>query len=906
MRSRKIIPLALIALLFFLCASLTIFSEYLPVAGANTSPADPQVGIWYSTWYSTAAKYVWTTGHGVGSTSQMLGDVNGDGKADAVVFFDGPVGSYPGGDWYVATSNGNGFDQYQLWTSGFGQGSAKQFLADVNGDGKADAVTFYPNGDWYVALSNGHGFDPPQLWKSGFGVGSTSQMIGDVNGDGKADAVVFYNGPVDTNPGGEWYVALSTGTSFGDYKLWIAGHGVGSTSQMIGDVNGDGKADAVVFFNGPDGTTPGGRWYVAPSNGNGFDGYTLWTAGHGYGSSKQFLADLDGDGKADAIVFFDGPDASGTCGRWYVALSNGSGFNTYTYWKNNFGYTSNWQAVSDVKGDKKASPIAFFNSDGSWKVMPADLNKFSKPNIVNTWEAGFLKPIRFRPLINNLPSEYDSGDPTVIDQHLQMMEDAQIDFLILDETNNINVDEGYIKERAKAVASRIAAWNASGLHRPIKYAIAIGNMQYTHLPQSMEDEAGIVWNEFVNTAIGGPNNYYYVNGKPLLVSYAEQQDRQTWESWGGDKSQSNQFTVRWLQGQMPNSGSNYPPSSDYGLYYGWGYWNGSLQNPDVMVVMPGWNNQHGGCANGFLGFRCYTYVSRYTSTGYFYDESGWQRVITTKPNTVVINSFNEFAEETAVEPADTSQVYNPADQYPTESWPSTDFFWNMTKQNIQAYRQSMLSDTTPPQGTITINNGNTATDSTNVTLNLSATDSESGLEGMRFRNQNEDWAPWQLYQQTASWTLPAGNGSKEVDVEYRDKAGNISAIYPAYIQLSCSGNKPTLSLNAPVPFWASYADYQARELSVSWSLSNNGNGNAYEVKITGSFDTNGVTVVSALPISIGTIAVVGSDAMTLKYLIPEGVGVWRTSLQASAQDGCGATYSYQGSLNPQPQSGLQP
>lgn len=33
-----------------------------------------------------------------------------------------------------------------------------QFLEDVNGDGKDDAVICFENGDWYVALSTGAGF----------------------------------------------------------------------------------------------------------------------------------------------------------------------------------------------------------------------------------------------------------------------------------------------------------------------------------------------------------------------------------------------------------------------------------------------------------------------------------------------------------------------------------------------------------------------------------------------------------------------------------------------------------------------------------------------------------------------------------------------------------------------------
>ena len=79
---------------------------------------------------------------------------------------------------------------------------------------------------------------------------------------------------------------------------WITGHGAGSSNQFLADVNGDGKADSIVYFAGD------GSWYVALSNGSGFNGYTRWITGHGAGSSNQFLADVNGDGKADSIVYF--------------------------------------------------------------------------------------------------------------------------------------------------------------------------------------------------------------------------------------------------------------------------------------------------------------------------------------------------------------------------------------------------------------------------------------------------------------------------------------------------------------------------------------------------------------------------------------------------------------------------
>jgi len=46
-------------------------------------------------------------------------------------------------------------------------------------------------------------------------------MLGDTTGDGKADATIYYGS-------GWWYVAPSTGSSFGSVSDWITNYGVGS------------------------------------------------------------------------------------------------------------------------------------------------------------------------------------------------------------------------------------------------------------------------------------------------------------------------------------------------------------------------------------------------------------------------------------------------------------------------------------------------------------------------------------------------------------------------------------------------------------------------------------------------------------------------------------------------------
>jgi FG-GAP-like repeat len=335
---------------------------------------DPVAFDWPGRWYvSEVGSYgpgfgdygLWANGHGLGSARQLLADVTGEGKADAVAF-------YPTtGDWQVAAANtaGTGFEQPTLWASGHGYGSDNQLLADVTGDGNADAVVFFWNtGDWYVAEANSSatGFNDYTLWTSGHGFGSTNQLLDDVTGDGKADAVVFFW------ESGNWYVAEANdpGAGFDEYKPGASGHGHGSYQQFLGDVTGDGKADAVVFFQFY-GESYSSNWYVAAANASatGFDEYTLWTsyASTSFEINSELLADATGDGKADAVTFLMWAGA-----HWSVAKANAAGtaFNERTLWTWGHGFTSDNRLIADVTGDGRADAVAFFASDagGSWYV----------------------------------------------------------------------------------------------------------------------------------------------------------------------------------------------------------------------------------------------------------------------------------------------------------------------------------------------------------------------------------------------------------------------------------------------------------------------------------------------------------------------------------------------------------
>ncbi len=96
---------------------------------------------------------------------------------------------------------------------------------------------------------------------------------------------------------------------------------------------------------------------------------------------------------------------------------------------------------------------------------------------------------------------------------------------------------------------------------------------------------------------------------------------------------------------------------------------------------------------------------------------------------------------------------------------------------------TVLRDTIVPTGSITINSGATYTNSTTVTLNLSATDSSSGINTMSFSNDNITYSTPEAYNATKTYTLPTGDGTKTVYVKFYDKAGNVSAVYSKLITL---------------------------------------------------------------------------------------------------------------------------
>ena len=280
----------------------------------------------------------------VGNVATRIGDVNGDGKADGIAF--------TGANTFVMLSNGTSFGTSTMWSSENFTGNIATRVGDVNGDGKADAIAF--TGDkTFVMLSNGTGFGPSTLWSSSHFAGSVATDVADVNGDGRADVVAF-NGDTtqvmlswQDGDGVDQFIAPSD---------WSTTNFTGNVATKLGDVDGDGRADAVAFT--------GDNTFVMLSQSNTFTPPKMWSSENFTGNVATELRDVNGDHKADAIAF--------TGGKTYVMLSYGDHFGPSTLWSEQSFVGDVATTAGDVNGDGRADAVAF-TGPSTWVMLSRDL-----------------------------------------------------------------------------------------------------------------------------------------------------------------------------------------------------------------------------------------------------------------------------------------------------------------------------------------------------------------------------------------------------------------------------------------------------------------------------------------------------------------------------------------------------
>ncbi|HEX2039039.1 MAG TPA: VCBS repeat-containing protein [Acidimicrobiales bacterium] len=221
---------------------------------------------------------------------------------------DPPGGSWLAGHWNTADnqfllgapgirvrpSSGSSFGAESAWSNVRFHGSRGNFVADVTGDGRADAVAWNDDTLWVQAALLGGGFGAPAQWSDPVGAfhGNRGNFVADVTGDGRADAVAWNDDTL--------WVRQSTGGSFAAPTQWSdpVGAFYGSRGNFVADVTGDGRADAVAWNDDT-------LWVRQATATSTFSSPAQWAVPVSVfvGSLGNFVADVTGDGRADAVAW---------------------------------------------------------------------------------------------------------------------------------------------------------------------------------------------------------------------------------------------------------------------------------------------------------------------------------------------------------------------------------------------------------------------------------------------------------------------------------------------------------------------------------------------------------------------------------------------------------------------------
>ncbi|MDO8735990.1 MAG: metallophosphoesterase [Thermoleophilia bacterium] len=141
----------------------------------------------------------------------------------------------------------------------------------------------------------------------------------------------------------------------------------------------------------------------------------------------------------------------------------------------------------------------------------------------------------------------------------------------------------------------------------------------------------------------------------------------------------------------------------------------------------------------------------------------------------------------------------------------------------------------------------------------------------------------------------AWSGYEHVKVDETADSLRLSAIDTAdSVKESINLGAPAISLSQAGSYWAAYVDYVNRDLSVDYSLNNDGAGDAAGLQAVHLMATNGVLPVTAMPLFAGDLAVGAAAQITIHYQVPIGVAVFRATTFMTCNDLARGTYAFPG------------
>jgi hypothetical protein len=260
----------------------------------------------------------------------LIGDFDGDGKFDV-------LHAVAGADHaHVWTSNGDGTFAIRTFIpwSGYPMTTGRMMVGDFNGDKTSDILHVVDGADYaYIWTSVPGSFEVKAFRpREGYDMSAGAVLIGDFDGDGKSDV---FHAVAKSDLAKIWYSKGDGTFDVRSFSPW-PGYVMDTGSWLVGDFNGDGRADLIHVLPGTNGVD------VWLSNGHGTFKVTPFLPWPGYliPNGPWFVGDFNNDGYDDIVHFVESE------GRASIWLSNRDGtfrVETFAPWPN-YSVNGQWLA----------------------------------------------------------------------------------------------------------------------------------------------------------------------------------------------------------------------------------------------------------------------------------------------------------------------------------------------------------------------------------------------------------------------------------------------------------------------------------------------------------------------------------------------------------------------------------